>query len=120
MSVVSIKRGRGPSPDGRGSSCDDIGEVTLKLDHATWDDRTPPEKMGFIWQLSAGQLPNDLLPPSGPVRLTADGQLPLFWIDGATDSQEPLEFSIIVIAIDLAGNQSQPSEAIEIKHPGHR
>ena len=120
MSLLSIKRGRGPRPDSSGSSCDDIGEIILKLDQAARDDRTQPEKMGYLWQVRDGQLPEDLGPPTRPVRLTVDGRLLLIWVDGSTDDQEPLEFSITITAFDLAGNQSQPSEAVQIRHPGHR
>jgi hypothetical protein len=46
MSLMSVQRGLGPGPDGRGSSCNDIGEIILKLDEVAQDDRTPPDKMG--------------------------------------------------------------------------
>ena len=120
MSVLNVKRGRAAGPDGQGSSCNDMGEISLKLEQAARDNRTPPEKMGYLWQVREGQVPAGLAPPVGPVRLTAEGILPLFWIDGSTDDQEPLEFSITVSAFDLAGNQSEPSADIQIRHPGNR
>ena len=120
MSVFSIQRGRGPNSDGSGSSCDDIGVIVLKLDQPTQDDRTLPDKIGYLWQVSDGQPPAELVPPSRPVRLRDDGLLSLVWVDGATDEQEPLDFSVTVTAFDLAGNESQPSEPIHIQHPGHK
>jgi hypothetical protein len=120
MSLMSVQRGLGPGPDGSGSSCNDIGEIILKLDEVAQDDRTPPDKMGYLWQVKDGQPPSELEPLPRPVRLSVDGLLSVWWVDGATHEQEPLEFSVTVTAFDLAGNPSQPSASIQIRHPGNK
>ncbi len=45
-------------------------------------------------------------------------QFTLPWIDGATDNQEPIDFTLAVTAVDLAGNESVPSSPIRVSHPG--
>jgi hypothetical protein len=114
VSVASIKRGRAAEPGPGGlvvaNSCDDIGMITLRLNGAT-DDRTVADRMGYVVVVSEGA--PEGLQPADAVRAPA-GELVLHWIDGATNDQEPLDFTVSVLAVDLAGNRSSASEAIPV------
>lgn len=118
--VKQITRGRGPTagPDGTisMSSCDDIGTVVLAFEPEPKDDRTSADKLGYLLIHTGGELPSSFLLSDKPVR--AQEEFRFYWIDGATDEQEPLEFAVSLVAIDLAGNKSEPSEPIWIRHPG--
>ncbi len=107
---VLITRGRGPvCEDGAcaSTSCDDRGVISLQFSPAV-DDRTPSESMGYRAVLLEGALPETLWLSEdahlGPDRLT------LLWTDGATDEQEPLDFTLGLISVDLAGNESAAAE----------
>jgi hypothetical protein len=118
--VKQITRGRGPATGPNGtisiSSCDDIATVVLEFEPEPKDDRTPSDKLGYLLLHVDGELPRTFLRSDTPVR--ANEQFSLYWIDGATDEQEPLEFAVALVAVDLAGNKSKPSEPIWIRHPG--
>jgi len=108
VSVTDIKRGQGPQQSGCGesaTSCDDIGIVTLVL-HAS-DDTTSPEHIGYRLTLQSGTLPAGLMLPADAVEPGFDDRtLLLVWIDGNSDDQESFDFTLRVVAIDLAGNES--------------
>ena len=118
--VKNIRRGRGPVKHGDGamavSSCDDLGSITLQLTAS--DDRTSTDNLGYLPVGVEGDLPSGLLERVEVQRADDDGALTLWWIDGATDVQEPLKFALAIIAVDLAGNRSAPSEPVWIVHPG--
>jgi hypothetical protein len=118
--VKQITRGRGPvkSPDGTisMSSCDDTATVVLEFEPEPKDDRTPSDRLGYLLLHVGGELPRTFLRSDTPVR--ANEQFYLYWIDGATDEQEPLEFAVALVAVDLAGNKSEPSEPIWFRHTG--
>ena len=42
----------------------------------------------------------------------------LTWVDGASNDQEPIEFTLRVVAIDLAGNESAPQTVRVSDDPG--
>jgi|SRR5262245_17758268 len=117
--LVSIGRGRAPGPNA--NSCDDLGTIRIELLRFE-DDRTPQEKLGYVVKLAEGTLPEHWLLQDTPYRILPDrdGRLrfTLVWIDGATDEQEPIDFSLVVSAVDLAGNEGPPSLPIRIRHPG--
>jgi hypothetical protein len=116
--LIDITRGRGPKFTGRGwsgSSIDDIGILDFEFTPSS-DDRTSPDMMGYRIEHIDGELPEGLI-PDYDVR-ARDGVLYLYWIDGNTDSQESLDFTLSFRAIDLGGNMGDPSEPVEIKHPG--
>lgn len=115
---LGITRGRGPRSAGDGAwsstSCDDIGTIAMILKPPT-DDRTAADKLGYEVRIVAGQAPNGIvrLEP----RLARDGRLFLRWVDGAHDNQEPIDFSIVIVAVDAAGRRGAPSAAIRIHDP---
>jgi hypothetical protein len=117
VSVERIGRGKGPQRSGcgeSGTSCDDLGTITL-LVNAT-DDQTSAESMGYQVELASGSLPSGLDIPSAAVR-TMGGRLYFYWIDGNTDDQEAVSFSLTIRAVDLAGNVGEPA-TIAISDPG--
>lgn len=124
--VDRIVRGRGPvrRPDGSVgpmSSCDDIGSIEVTLVHFL-DDRTPGDELGYRVTLVDGTLPERFGLPEGVFlpRVEAERapRFVLIWIDGARDDQEPFDFTFVVTAVDLAGNESPPSAPIRASHPG--
>ena len=122
-SVARIVRGRGSVAHEDWSmsatSCDDIGSVVLALKSRPNDDRTPPDKIGYRIILVDGKLPEGAVVTASATRdLSPENELTFYWIDGATDDQEPIEFAVAIVAVDLAGNESDPSEPLWIRHPG--
>jgi hypothetical protein len=119
--VVRIMRGRAPGPES--TSCDDIGVIEIELRRFE-DDRTPRQRLGYRLALVEGTLPDGMRLPAEALRafVTAGTpvRIPLPWLDGATDAQEPFEFSLTVTAIDLAGNGGAPSLPVRISHPGRK
>jgi hypothetical protein len=103
--TAQIRRGTGPQQMGcaqSASSCDDIGSVSFQA--GATDDVTPPEHIGYRFTLEAGALPAGLTLPGAVEPFAA--QLTLLWIDGATNDQESIDFTLRVVAIDAAGNES--------------
>jgi hypothetical protein len=112
-----ITRGKAPEWSGCGqtaSSCDDVGTVGLQV-QAT-DDVTAPGKIGYRLTLMGGSLPEGLALP-GAIEPYANA-LVLIWSDGRTDDQEDIDFTLSVVAIDLAGNESAPQTVRVSDHPG--
>lgn len=119
VKLAELKRGRGPRAAGDGSvgvsSCDDIGLIILHV-VPPQDDRTPAGKLGYRAEWVSGDLPEDM-DLSRTVRLGAD-TMTLHWIDEARDDQDPIDFTIRVVAVDLAGNAGQPSAPLRIRDDG--
>jgi hypothetical protein len=108
-----------------GGNCDDTGWLLIEIRGAN-DDRTPPAKLGYRIALVGGTLPAHLLLPSDalhPFVPTGDRsgelfQLKLAWVDPATGNQAPIDFTVTITAVDLAGNESAPSLPVRVRHPG--
>ena len=117
----SIKRGQGPKDAGcwgiSASSCDDLGFLEIRFTPPL-DDNTPAESMGYRVTWKSGQLPNGMLAPPYSTVFAPDGLIRLYWDDGATDEQEPLDFTITLTAIDAAGNEGPPSKPLHIRDAG--
>ncbi len=104
-----VQRGRGPQQNGCGgsaSSCDDFGIITITT--LATDDTTAPGRVGYRLSLAGGALPAGLSLPPDAVEPNADGSLALVWGDGATDTQDSFSFTLDIVAIDAAGNESAP------------
>ena len=116
---TSVVRGGGAP----GSSCNDLGFIVIELVRVD-DDRTPRERLGYRVTLVEGTLPGWGM--SSAVRVVPAPvkgkplQFTLAWVDGATDNQEPIDFTLTVTAVDMAGNESVPSSPIRVSHPGGR
>jgi hypothetical protein len=117
--VESITSGKGPVRDSSGcgesaSSCDDLGRISLTV--SATDDQTAAASLGFQVELVAGNLPAGLTLPTGAVLLLGQ-YLFLHWIDGASDDQEAISFSLAIRAVDLAGNVGPPV-TVQVSDPG--
>jgi hypothetical protein len=108
--VTSINRGQGPKRSGcgwSGSSCDDLGSIAIT--NLATDNVTPADRIGYRFAVVGGRLPSGFSLPGETVNIfISGGTLWLNWIDGATDDQEAIDFSLQIIAVDSAGNESAP------------
>lgn len=82
----------------------------------TTDDRTDAEHMGYRVEVVAGHAPSDPTWPTGPVRALG-GTLYFHWVDGGSDDQEAVDFTLRIRAVDLAGNEGPPSD-VRIRDDG--
>jgi hypothetical protein len=118
LSAEIVGRGQGPVLNGGSwgsTSTDDLGVLKLQFVPPA-DDRTGPDKMGYRIEHLDGEMPPNLLPDFDVRAL--EGVVWLYWADGATDYQEPIDFRFTVRAVDLAGNLGEVSQPIEVYHPG--
>jgi hypothetical protein len=118
VTIPSIRRGKGPEHHGCSrtvSSCDDLGLITLQV--SATDDQTETASLGYRIELVSGSLPSDLLLPETAVRPATSEGLLLYWMDGNTDEQEALDFTLSIRAVDLAGNAGPPT-AVAVLDPG--
>lgn len=105
--AYTVTRGKGPK-DGASSSCDDLGIVKITL--------TPPSAdVGFVVEQIGGKLPDGVALAATPVRQAG---LQIVWVDGASDAQEPLDFTLRLASIDRAGKQSGWSAPLRITDAG--
>ena len=110
LMVLGIKRGQ-PSGGCSHGSCDDVGTMTIGVLGS--DDRTAPGKLGYRVEPASGNFPRGFSLPVMPIRLLSPaegggtGHMVFAWDDG--EGGASLSFSISVVAIDLAGNESQPT-----------
>ena len=116
---VAVRRGVGPTCVGfecDSTSCDDLGLITVALTPGD-DDRTPAAEQGFVIDHAGGTLPDGLtLSQTSPARLD-DGTLRLVWIDDDEREQEPFDFAVDIVPVDLAGNEGE-SLRVQITDPG--
>ena len=117
LSIASLQRGK--AQEGcTVNSCEGIG--SLAIAGAATDDVTPDTGIGYRFSLVAGALPPSfsilLDQPSGAT--VSDGEIWFHWDDGATDDQETIDFTLRVIAIDAAGNESAPQTVRVTDDPG--
>ncbi|HET6611334.1 MAG TPA: hypothetical protein VFG83_05065 [Kofleriaceae bacterium] len=113
VTQLRITRGTGGSL-GSSNSCDDLGFVYIYFD-APADNTTEPEDMGYKIKLIDGQVPDSLNIPD--VAISASGWIGFVWVDGRTDDQEAISFTLAVSAVDRAGNVGPPVSVV-ISDPG--
>ena len=106
------------------SSVDDLGTINVEV-VVPVDDRTEPEKMGYLMRVLSGAEPQGLEIPDGVLVPLPCGQCPpgnhvLFfvWIDGAEAEQDAFRFEVDVRAVDRAGNIGPASEVVVIEDSG--
>jgi len=106
--------GRGhesPGAEGCGGSgdpgCDAYGAVHVAP--AATDDVSPEYKIGYRFTVASGTPPAGLVLPENAVDFPL-GEIAFnfLWNDGATDDQEPVNFTLRIVAVDQAGNESAP------------
>ena len=121
LGVLKVVRGRGPTNNGDGSitinTCAQYGSIQVVFSWPPSDDRTPTTKLGVTWRIVGGNRPAGLREPTGFEQLSPRQIVAIDWDDGSSDVQEPLEFEIVVIVRDLAGNESR-SQPLRISDPG--
>lgn len=113
---VTIREGAArPGCSAVSTSCDDIGVVTINIDSVS-DDRTPPEQIGYRVEF-LGDFPADTAPFSSDqvYRAERDGLLTLLFVDPNPEEEGDWDFSVVVYAVDLAGNESEASEVFDLR-----
>lgn len=93
------------------TSCDDIGRIRVRIAEVS-DDRTPVESMGYRLIIE-GDLGDTglVLYEERTFRANDDGEFFLRFIDSDTESEGDWGFTVRVVAIDLAGNESEATPA---------
>jgi hypothetical protein len=112
---VMIHRGHDPESRGcidSGICGEFLGSFSIAV-QAT-DDIAPAERIGYRVSVASGT------PPQGfhmrdPIR--ANGSLWVWWNDGATGDQEAFDFTLSLVAIDEAGNESA-AQTVHIQDGG--
>jgi len=97
----TISRSDESDSGGCGSTCSPRGSIWI--DAQATDDMTPPGGIGYRVTLAGGTLPAGLTLPA----FALGNGLRLFWSDDES-SGEAFDFTLQVVAIDLAGNESAP------------
>ena len=95
------------------NSCGDTGTVRIELAPSA-DDETPPEQLGYRLMLVRGELPASL---SSYVGVTLAGGHPLFLRPGF-DELPALDVALAAVAVDAAGNESEPTEPFTVRFDG--
>ncbi len=91
------------SQDGCASDCADIGTILIAT--VATDDMTAPERIGYRFTLEAGDLPPGLTLPDTAVEPNVLNHVALYWNGSAGG---PVDFTVQVVAIDHAGNETAP------------
>jgi hypothetical protein len=99
----------------RWTSCDSAAHLRLAV--SAEDDRTEARQLGWVIEVVDGESPAKV--PAGAIRAHG-GAVELSWFDEPGDDNRPFEVTYRVIAVDLAGNRSEPSEPITVRHPGFK
>jgi MYXO-CTERM domain-containing protein len=101
---AEIHRSDGSGRGGCGPDCPDLGRISIAA--VATDDMTAPGAIGYRFTLRAGALPAGFTLPT--FALDAEGPfVSLFWSDDDS-SGDAFDFTLQVVAIDLAGNESAP------------
>jgi hypothetical protein len=125
---ATVHRGNGPDSSGCGqssTSCDDMGSVIVNFEVATDVDSTA-ETVGYRVEVISGTAPgssstqftDQVLVPSFHSDDDRIGTLYFHWVDGATDDQESVDFTITLTPVDANGNEGPTSDPIRIQDEG--
>jgi hypothetical protein len=112
ITEVTITRGTGHGCGETRMECDELGIIEIAIESN--DDRTPVDKIGWHIELTGESIPPITINPYD----IEQNPIILSWADGAYDEQEPLDFNIRIIAVDLAGNVSSSGINVPIMHGG--
>ncbi|HEY7375107.1 MAG TPA: hypothetical protein VIF57_23295 [Polyangia bacterium] len=121
VTVARLQRGASTGGcDGSGTSggtCDGLGSLALAVPAS--DDVTPATDIGYRFSLVDGALPPSFTILLGRPSTAAlsDGQIWFSWSDG-TDDHPPIDFTLQVVAVDRAGNESAPQTVRVSDDPG--
>ena len=135
LSLLGIQRGLLPRHAADGSpiatDMDDFGYIRLLVEPPA-DDRTEPGRIGYLLYRIDGALPENMSlfasgmrairQPAAIYGLEAEADsvsvLQLHWYDGVKVRQDKFDFRICIRAQDLAGNLSEPSDTLRVRHDG--
>jgi MYXO-CTERM domain-containing protein len=85
---------------------------TIALNVSSTDDRTSPDKLGYVVNVVGGGSPHlATLDLDGPYPLY-DGKVYVGLLEGNSAYHEALEVTLAVSVVDLAGNRSAPTNVI--------
>jgi TPR repeat protein len=93
---VRVERGRA----GDGGGCGELAAISLEA--RSTDDQSEPWQLGYRVSLVKGTMPDPHALPRGVVGLPV-----VTWFESARDLP-PLELTLSIVAVDRAGNESQP------------
>lgn len=108
LKILSIDRG-----DDQGTSCSDLGTITLKVEPKAAD-------VGYAFKVVGGKAPGNLLGSLGQGTWQspeADGSFTLIWGEEAQQEQDPFSFDLEVTPVDRSGARGAAS-VITISHGG--
>jgi hypothetical protein len=109
---------RGGTEDGgcSGSGSDSCGGIGIVGVHPTppEDDRSSAGQLGYLIQVRAGEAPMGI--PAVAIRPFSDGFIALAWDDPG--GAAAIDFTIVVQAVDRAGNVGPESEPVRITDAG--
>jgi len=109
--AVEVYRGKGwfCGPDGQSSYCAEYGHFRLRFE--TPD--TTGQRPFYLLELVDGELPEGF----GINTTTPLSMVRIDWDDGATFDQEPLDFTLRVTPVNVAGEEGPPLQ-VPVFHPG--
>lgn len=100
------------------TSCDDIGTVGFYFRPPT-DADSPPEDLGYAIRVVRGDARDIVVEGTFKARVDGDeAALEFSWVDGATDEQESISFTVQIQAVDADGNRGPESEPIAVADSG--
>jgi hypothetical protein len=84
-----------------GAKCGDVNHIEIAA--VATDDMTTPNRIGYRFSLVDGALPANVVLPTTAIE-PLSGMLRIFFPDGTG----AFDFTLQVVAVDLAGNESAP------------
>jgi len=117
ITVARLQRGAKTGGCQGGNSCDGFASLTLAVTAS--DDVTPATDIGYRFSLVAGALPpfSSILLDQPSTVVLSDGGIWFGWAEG-TENNPPIDFTLQVVAIDRAGNESPPQTVRVSDDPG--
>jgi hypothetical protein len=126
IKIKEVYRGQGDIYLGGGivGSGSNAETGSISLDISSSDESSfAGQAIGCRFHFVDGALPKRLetLPEGSWAPNGWDGRIwiTIFWSDGETWKQDPFSFRMFVTVIDKAGNESPPSNVIEVAHDGN-
>jgi hypothetical protein len=100
---------------GPASKCPDPGGYLMLSVHAA-DDMSEPAEIGYRLSITEGTPPAGFrLPVPNPIAVSQPNAIFLRWFEG--EELEAFDFTLSVVAVDRAGNESAP-QTVHIQDPG--
>ena len=98
------------------SSCDDVGRIQITIESSSSD----PCEFGFYVYANENDLPAGLIPgyPVRPFKQNGQCVIHLNWIDGASETQEALDFDLQFEALNHHLLKGDRSEKLKVIHDG--